>query len=322
MHTVFRHGRQWISKGAGGPVGLIAILGLVSCASSSTHQSSLITPRNYRVLLMPPPQAGFSGWCLAIEEPVKCLPANSYRGPIVAVARDFVRHNSSPDMVGIVLTTNAVSSISAGFSPPIPTRVESVLPSGIRAAVFESSLDISAHTHAIPGITPRDAAGRPIPQSTEPGEPLLRGVASAHKWAYPEHPPHGVCEISGHYRKILTPRWGNVVAGIPTQETTIGKSFVSCAWTEYYMEGWPLEVAVLLDGGKPGATPPPLPAMQPLPGHSDIYQAPIASPPSNGQALARRVPGAWLVVTFGQNGQKGYRQRLFAIQHIHVRVTI
>lgn len=73
----------------------------------------------------------------------------------------------------------------------------------------------------------------------------------------------------------------------------IGHVLLSCVDTIYiYRSEHHLTGAVLLDASDPGKTPPPLPGMRPLPGHSGIFEG----PGSSGKIVARRIPSAWLVV--------------------------
>ena len=90
-----------------------------------------------------------------------------------------------------------------------------------------------------------------------------------------------------------TARRGAVATQISASPNLVGEAFLSCASTEYfYSEEDMLDSAVLLNAAQPGATPPPIPAMKPLAGHSRDFEA----PGWEGEMVARRVPGAWLVV--------------------------
>lgn len=94
----------------------------------------------------------------------------------------------------------------------------------------------------------------------------------------------------------------------------IGRPFLSCASTSYSYEGWPLVAAILLDAGHPGSMPASLPAMTALPGHPGVFAAPVAE----GQALARRIKGAWLAVAQGHN----LAQRLMLLDHLSAFVHL
>jgi hypothetical protein len=71
---------------------------------------------------------------------------------------------------------------------------------------------------------------------------------------------------------------------------------------------------MLLDAAHPGVTPAPLPGMQPLVGHSGVF---IGPGPESGE-LARRIPGAWLVVADGED----LAQRLVLLEHLQAKVNL
>ncbi len=91
-----------------------------------------------------------------------------------------------------------------------------------------------------------------------------------------------------------------------------GREFVDCIRTSYILDRWPIEANILLDAAHPGASPGPLLATRPLPGHAGVVQGPGVE----GDTLARRIPGAWLVVGQGADDQ----QRLELLEHL--RTTI
>ena len=92
-----------------------------------------------------------------------------------------------------------------------------------------------------------------------------------------------------------------------------GEVFLSCIDTEYYLHGWPLEVAVLLDAQHPGATLGSIPAARPVPGHPLTVNVPAG--PFPGALTARRTGNAWLVVQGGAN----QAQRLRVLQALKIR---
>lgn len=89
-----------------------------------------------------------------------------------------------------------------------------------------------------------------------------------------------------------------------------GREFVDCVRTTYLLRNWPIEADVLLDAEHPGSTPAPLLALRPLHGHAGVF----AGPGEEGDTVARRIPGAWLLVAKGE----GLRQRLAFLGHLHV----
>jgi hypothetical protein len=91
-------------------------------------------------------------------------------------------------------------------------------------------------------------------------------------------------------------------------------AFLSCWDAVYYLRGWPLTAAVLVDARHPGRAPPALPGMKPIPGHPTLLNA-------NGGLQdglsARRLRSAWLIVRGGRN----VTQRL-ALLHAVRSVTL
>ena len=89
----------------------------------------------------------------------------------------------------------------------------------------------------------------------------------------------------------------------------VGELFVSRVSTEYYLHGWPMVAAVLLDARYPGARLGPIPGARPVPGH------PSAVDFADGSLSARRIGNAWLVV----KGGSGTAQRLQVLDALTVR---
>jgi hypothetical protein len=106
----------------------------------------------------------------------------------------------------------------------------------------------------------------------------------------------------------LTPEWGSTITRIPTVRRYVGELFVSCVSTEYYLHGWPMTAAVLLDAGHPGAVLGPIPGAISMAGHQDIVEFPA------GSLSARRVGNAWLVV----QGGSGATQRALALNALQI----
>jgi hypothetical protein len=53
--------------------------------------------------------------------------------------------------------------------------------------------------------------------------------------------------------------------------------------------------------------------MEPLARHAGFFQVPVAQ----GEAVARRIPSAWLIVARGS----GIAQRLLVLEHLHATVS-
>jgi hypothetical protein len=86
---------------------------------------------------------------------------------------------------------------------------------------------------------------------------------------------------------------GYVATKIKSVHGLLGHPLLSCASVEYvYEEEHHLTAAILLNAQRPGMTPPALPGMVALRGHSGLFEAPGAM----GRLVARRVSDAWIVV--------------------------
>lgn len=121
-------------------------------------------------------------------------------------------------------------------------------------------------------------------------------------------PRPGVCELAQQGLSGLTPEWGSTITSIPTVKNYLGELFVSCVSTEYYLHGWPMVAALLLDAGHPGTPVGPIPGARAVPGHPLLVDFAAAS------LSARRVGNAWLVV----EGGSGTTQRLRVLEALHI----
>jgi hypothetical protein len=121
-----------------------------------------------------------------------------------------------------------------------------------------------------------------------------------------------------------SPRRGSLATRIRPYPELIGRGFLSCVDVTYHIivpggGETDLTAAVLLDAGHPGATPAPLPDMQPLSGHAAIFEAPS----SGGEMVARRIAGAWLVAEeAGEDGASDFQQPLSLLAHLRATVHL
>jgi hypothetical protein len=101
--------------------------------------------------------------------------------------------------------------------------------------------------------------------------------------------------------------------------------FVSCVDAEYWMDGWPLQAAVLLDGHRPGQVLGPIPGARPVPGQPEMvnlplgrvplnYDTPISADSPQFSLTAKRVGNAWLVV----QGGSGLAQRVQVLNALRI----
>ena len=135
----------------------------------------------------------------------------------------------------------------------------------------------------------------------------------------PTRPRPGVCELAQHGLPALHVQFGHTVASISPVYDALGEVFLSCVDAEYYMDGWPLQVGVLLDGHRPGQVPGPIPGARPVPGQPDIVNLATGHFPSslfsrNFGVTAKRVGNAWLVV----QGGYGLAQRVQVLNSLRI----
>jgi hypothetical protein len=300
---------------AGACVAALAFLLMASCSGSGVVSSA---SKNHKVLLVPPIDAGWAGWCLATQPEGGCAAGRS-RPPIIA---ETWESSSLPTVtVGYALTTSRVVSVSIDGGSSIPTSAETALPDGLRAVVIEIP-GLNPERERLPRFTPLDAKGDMIRQSPGRGTEIRGGALSREvpirNLKDPARPSSGPCRIAAGNLPGLTTEGGSVIAEVKAYRGLIGQGYISCASTSYSLSGWPLLACVLLDAGHPGAVPPPLPAMKPLRGHPGVFEAPGSEGWSPERAqFARRVHGGWLVVARAKP-----RQRLTLLEHLRAAVHV
>jgi len=276
------------------------------------------------VVLFPHAGAGGGGWCVRTVRgrgcPTALRPVSA--GPILI--EDWTGTSSSteaPVDKAVVLTTSDAVAVSLEGRAPIPTRAGPGLPDGLRAAVVE--LRGGSGTRVVGALAPLpfpqarfvalNAAGARISQTDGSAVPLEFEVASQ-SWGGSASEPPGVCSLELSGLAGLVSEGGSVMTTVETHRDVRGREFVNCASASYRLGAWPIEAYVLVDAARVGATPGPLLAMQALPGHPGVFQAPGVA----GQVVARRMPGAWLVA----GGGEGLDQRLTVLEHMRAAIHL
>jgi hypothetical protein len=294
-----------------GVVAAIACSGGLSASASSAPQRAQVwrATSGARVSLAPLLGAGEAGWCMqTITYMVTATGSQSSRacpdpptktGPVFAEACNGGGREKGA--IVFVLTQGDVASVSIAGGARIPTTTNSTLPDGLRAVSLEApeyaaKFDFFRHC---PAVSAFDGSGNAIRTQAKRGFPL-RVRLHSRTWEHPEHPPVGACELDATKLRLGTVAWSGAMAtGIRSVPRLLGQAFLSCASTEYiHSGGHYISAAILLDALHPGATPPPLPEMTPLAGHPGVFEVPGSE--VSGLAawmVARRIPGAWLVVT-------------------------
>ncbi len=276
--------------------------------------------------------AGVGGWCLAElsnskeSEGGDCQANDSsiegpFQGPIVAEAGNplaFWKGGSLWVKRVVVLTTAQVAAVSYQGYKPIGTHASKLLPDHLRGALIElrgrASKPLAAAHFPKGHLIAWSRSGKPIPQTFTKGRPLAFGVP-VRSWSNSAPAQHGVCGISVTGVPGLELQSGGVISEIEPHADVLGREYLDCAHSYYELNGkWPLDAYMLLDAAHPGTTPASLPGMRPFARHSGVL---IGPGPGSGE-LARRIPGAWLVVTAGE----GISQRLMLLEHLHATLHL
>jgi hypothetical protein len=279
---------------------------------------------NDEVLLVPILTGGTGGWCVTVgtKEIGGCAP--TLTAPILSEGCGPPKY-SPHAFEAYALTTSQVAAVSIEGGASLPTRAEPALPDGLRAVVVEiRSQSVLSRRRRCPRFTPFDAAGNIIQRSPLIGTPLAFALPGRLRWHSPVPSPSGACTVSTAHLPDASPRRGSLAARIRPYPELIGRGFLSCVDVTYHIivpggGETDLTAAVLLDAGHPGATPAPLPDMQPLSGHAAIFEAPS----SGGEMVARRIAGAWLVAEeAGEDGASDFQQPLSLLAHLRATVHL
>jgi hypothetical protein len=314
-----------------------AVLSLSASKPLVGRVPGAITPASlagyhYRIAVTPILFAGSAGWQPWIVYNSPGTSGYGERGTPLPTSPIFAAGGPTRvargETVAYVLTGPQVWAVRIG-GRTIRTISSPALPTGDRAAVFF----IPAKGPGPAGSwQPLDRFGRVIATQVTapppPGPPTLTWMAPdavTRWWPLPfgtvpyhhpgyhgrTHPGPGVCELAQHGLPALHAQWGHTVAWISPAHDALGEVFLSCIDAAYYLHGWPLDVAVLLDGRQPGQALGPIPGARPVPGQPGIVSLATGQFPSslfsrNFGVTAKRVGNAWLVV----QGGSGLAQRL------------
>jgi hypothetical protein len=296
-----------------------------ACASSSRASSSStgldyksITIDHASILLVPSIEAGSAGWCVTKPNGVVC-PEGRPRGPVIV--ESWSSSNPPPVTAGYALTSNQAATVSIDGGQRIPTRSESALPDGLRAVAVEihgwhrpQSSDATVHPRSVPRFIPMNVKGEVLQERIAPQLALLATPLPTQSLPDAAHPTIGTCQIETALPLVgLVADGGSVLTQVRPRRGLLGEAFLSCASTSYSLDGWSPLAGVLLNASQPGAKPSLLPGMQSLSGHPGIFEAPSI----NGGMVARRVPGAWLVVE-----RAPLQQRVTLLEDLRGRIHI
>jgi hypothetical protein len=301
---------------------LLSAVLLAACSSVSTATSpdaketvaakdDIVKVSNENLLLVPPEEAGEAGWCLntGSRHVSGCGLYTRARPPIVAETWSSGGEGPTELVRGDALVTGEVAYVVLK-GERIPTRPKPILPDGLRQLIVEFRAKGPGNGEPFPRLRPLNALGQTLRERR--GQPLHVRVEPI-RFSNASHPPTGACSVEAQPFRGLVVGGGSVVASVRPYRGLIGQAFQVCADSSYVIDGSHLLVTVLLSAAHPGSTPAPLPAAVPVPGHPGIFSEPDVE---NGETLARRVAGAWIDVSEGENKQ----QRLTLLEHVKARV--
>jgi hypothetical protein len=290
------------------------------------RERALIAPH-----ISPALEGGSYGWCVTERDGGSCATL-----PIVTAGPDHHRVaigaitglnvGRTEERVSALLTSSVAGVLANG--DPARLLIEAQLPYGLRLAqiafprALAPAVPVARGSSTIPAPPPPTASTPALLATSADRRPLgylgfeARGVNQRIRWwEKPGSPPAGPCSLRARGLPSLEPQWGHVAATIrPYPAKIIGRAFFSCIDTEYYLHGWPLETAILLDAQHPGSTPTPIPSMKPVPAAAGLFAAPGDW---HGEITAARRGNAWLVVA----GGSGLAQRIAVLRHLHTKVS-
>ena len=279
----------------------------------------------YRISLVPSLQVGQIGWCAAITTYSRTGQQQSLAGSCddapTAGAPLFAPQLGQG--LSFVFTTPGVHAIQLPGHRPVLTITAAGLPFGYRAAVFEY-LQRPGRAGSTTGgeqfgIAALDSTGRPIPydRSGMPAEPVV-------SWGHTQAPRTGSCSVTAKPGAPLTFGVGSAVTAVIPAPHVVGGAFLPClerdvhlnssSMTTFPISERVMQIYVLLNAQDPTRSPPALPHMHALSGHSGVLNnasLPLPDALSNGMT-AQRVGNAWLTVIGGRSTQ----QRLDVLDQI------
>lgn len=296
---------------------VIAAMGSLSACGGSTESAgkavgrdgvTQTVTRDY-VVLVPHVGGGEGGWCMVQPRahfgPGPCEEEPGTGSILAESWRGSGSSGSAPVAKGVAVTTSAVASVSVNGGRPIPTRSEAVLPSGVRTVSVElhgSQQPRSEMEFALPKVRrrfmPMNSLGVAIPRTG--GGQVLSFKAPARTWRAPKREPAGLCGLGPNVVDDLRELGGTVATRAVSAEGVPGEPLLSCISVRYGVGGSSLMASVLLDARHPGMAPELLASAQPVPGRTGVFSALGDA----GAIAARRIPGAWLVVSGGTLNQR------------------
>jgi|HubBroStandDraft_6_1064221.scaffolds.fasta_scaffold75535_3 hypothetical protein len=283
------------------------------------------TSQHISVSLSPNLEGGQTGWCVTFLEASgasgTCGPLPTFGHPLLVRTSGWTHGDR------YVTTTEIIAPRVASFlvngTRRVATKALPGLPYGLRVAIIHTprrgplrgSPDrLAAIAFKPPTIVPLDNLGKPITESHDYGAVWFRD------WNRPATPLKGPCQLHLSGLAGVTAEWGQVATTIrPYPSRIVGRGFLSCVDTEYYVPGRGMRAAVLLDAVNPGRTSPAaIPGLVPIPQAPGLYND-TSDYASGGPMTAKREGNAWIVVAGG--GRDAEEARIRLLRHLTVTLA-
>jgi hypothetical protein len=204
----------------------------------------------------------------------------------------------------VMVAGPSVASVRVNGTRDVATAPLPTLPYGMRVAVIHSPLQKNRRPRLL-HLAALNASRRPAVRAPDDGTGI-----HFEDWNRPQPQADGICRLTVTGWPAAVAEWGQVASAIRGYEGQIvGRGFLSCVDTEYYVPGRGMRAAVLLDAAAPDhSLPAPIPGLEPVTQAPGIYNGGAES--LNGPMTARREGKAWIVVSGGGRGAEEARIRL------------
>ncbi|HEY3829125.1 MAG TPA: hypothetical protein VGL57_08020 [Solirubrobacteraceae bacterium] len=288
------------------------------------------TSQPISVSLSPNLEGGQAGWCVTIFD--KSGGGGGTCGPLPTVGHPLLANSSGwthgeSDITTTEITAPRVAYFLVNGTRRVATKRLPGLPYGLRVAIIHTplrgsvnrpapprgSVDRPALTES-PTTVPLDARGKPIAESRDYGAVWFRD------WNRPAVPLKGPCQLQASGLGGITAEWGQVATALRSYPAQIvGRGFLSCIDTEYYVAGRGMRAAVLLDAADPGRiVPAAIPGLLPIPQVPGLYNG-SGDYAFRGPMTARREGNAWVVVAGG--GRNAEEARIRLLRHLTMTLS-